>query len=377
MKRRTCFLAVASSCLLILAVSSDLGAQDKQLRIFQNAEGGDHVSVIDPTTNTVVAEIPIEGSHGLSPSPDGTRVYATGIEEDHVLYVVDTKTMKVTHKVPTTGRTGATKAGPDGRRIYVAIVGGETTGMDIIDAQTLTHVRNLPLAGMQPHYVSPTPDGKYIVATVTGGRTAGRGEEGLTVHVVNAETETLVRSFVGSGTGGHRVCDFYPNSDGSTKWFMCNQGGHPGFVVYDFDTGEIVQKITLPRTDVWSASDARSGVQMPYVRSSRGSPSHGLAVSPDRKMVVVSDRWYNMVHFYSAPGTSSSSPDFKHLFAVRMGPIDPFWFAFTPDSKQVYVSGAVSETVSVIDIEQRREVVRIPLQGPVAKRIIAAMVPVN
>ena len=79
---------------------------------------------------------------------------------------------------------------------------------------------------------------------------------------------------------------------------------------------------------------------------------------------MVSDRWFNLMHFYSAP-------DLTHQYSIPSAP-DPFWFAFTPDSKTVYASAAFSDMVSVIDIEQRKEVARIRVQTQ-PKRVVVAM----
>jgi YVTN family beta-propeller protein len=306
----------------------------------------------------VIGEIPdIEISNGLAASPDGSRLYVTG-EVERSLFVVDTKTMKVTNKVPVTGRPSAVAVSHDGRRIYVGIQDHGGSGMDIVDARALKLVKNLPLEGERSHYIFVTPDGKYAPATANQGFGPDPQKEALTIRLVDTKTEEYVRKFAGVGAGGHRACDFYPNPDGSTKWVLCNQGGLNGFVVYDFNTGEIVQRVTNPGLG--------GQVHLQHVWTAQGSPSHGIAVSPDRTLVAVSDRWYNLVHLFSAP-------DFKHLYSVPMG-VDPFWFAFTPDSKSLYVSASQSESVSAIDLERKKEVARIHVQA-MPKRIIAAMIP--
>lgn len=348
---------LVSASLLVITSRPDLAAQGLKLRVIQNAMAGDAVTIIDPATNKVVAEIPgIEISNGVAAAPDGSRIYATG-EVEHGLFVIDPKTMKVETKVHLTGRPSAVAVGKDGQRVYVGIQDTGGTGMDIVDAKSLKVLKNLPLEGMKTHYVFVTPDGKYALATANGGFGPDPQKEALTIRIVDTKTEEYVRKFSGEGSGGHRVCDFYPNPDGSTKWVLCNQGGLSGFVVYDFNTGTIVRKVVNPTQG--------SKVHIQNVASAQGSPSHGLAVSPDRKTVVVSDRWFNLVHFYSAP-------DFTHLYSIPMG-VDPFWFAFTPDGKSLYVSAAMSESVSALDLERRKEVARIHVQAQ-PKRIIAVMV---
>jgi DNA-binding beta-propeller fold protein YncE len=352
--------AFASIGLLAVASHSVIAAEGGgKLRVIQNAMAGDAVTIIDPLTNTVVGEIPgIEISNGIAVSPDGSRIYATG-EVEHALFVADSKTLKWKTKVPLTGRPSAVAVAKDGSRIFVGIQDSGGTGMDIVDATTLKVIKNLPLEGMKTHYIFVTPDGKYAAATAnSGGSGPDRNKEALTIRLVDTKTGEFVRKFSGEGTGGHRMCDFYPNPDGSTKWVLCNQGGLSGFVVYDFETGAIVKRVTNPNQKVNGVVRLRS------VESAQGSPSHGVAVSPDHKLVVVSDRWYNLVHVYSAP-------DFTHLYSVPMA-VDPFWFAFTPDSKTVYASAAFSEMVSAIDLEKRKEVARIRVQAE-PKRVVVAM----
>jgi YVTN family beta-propeller protein len=105
---------------------------------------------------------------------------------------------------------------------------------------------------------------------------------------------------------------------------------------------------------------------MQVASGARGNPNHGIGVQPDNKAVWVSDRWYNMLHAYSLP-------DLKHMGAVPVA-VDPFWVAFTPDSKFVYVSNAASASLSAIDTQLLKEVARIPV-GQVPKRVITALLP--
>ena len=348
-------IAVASLGIVIIAPHSSLMAQAGKLLVFQNAMGGDAVTVIDTQTNRVIGQVPdIEIPNGLATSPDGSRLYVTG-EVAKTLYVVDTKTMEVINEVATTGRPSAIAVSKDGRRIYAGVQDQGATGLDIYDAATLTLVKNLPLEGMRTHYVLVTPDGKYVAVTANQGRSA---EEALTVRLVDTETEEYVRKIVGVGSGGHRVCDFYPNPDGSTRWLLCNQGGLPGFVVYDFTTGEIVQKVSYPVLG--------GRVNLQHSWTAQNSPSHGIALTPDKETILVSDRWYNLVHLFSAP-------DMEHVGSIPMGP-DPFWFSITPDSRTAYVSASLTASMSVLDLVEMREVARIPVQN-VPKRNIMARVP--
>ncbi len=61
-----------------------------------------------------------------------------------------------------------------------------------------------------------------------------------------------------------------------------------------------------------------------------------------------------------------SLPDLELITGVRTG-TDPDWITFTPDNKLAYVANAVSNTVSVIDMETYTEVTQIPV-GNAPKR---------
>jgi YVTN family beta-propeller protein len=349
--------------LLVIVSGPGVKAQGgKKLRIIQNAMAGDAVTIIDPAMNKVVGQIEgIEISNGVAASPDGARIYATG-EVEKTLFVADAKTFKVEMKVPLSGRPSAVAVSKDGTRIFVGIqdvpveaLKQGVTGVDVVDAVSLRVIKNLPLDGAKTHYVFMTRDGKYAMQTVNGGATP---QDGLTLRFIDVKTLEVAKKITGEGTGGHRACDFVPNPDLSTKYVVCNQGQFSGFVVYDFNSGKVFKKVPNP--------NVKSGeiVRLRNVDSAQGSPSHGIAVSPDGKLVVVSDRWYNLIHAYSAP-------DFTHLYSVPVAP-DPFWFSFSPDGKMVYSSAAFSEMVSVVDLAQRKEVARIRVQNQ-PKRIMTAM----
>ena len=95
----------------------------------------------------------------------------------------------------------------------------------------------------------------------------------------------------------------------------------------------------------------------------QGSPSHGIGISPDRKVLWATSKWYGYVFEYSMP-------DLKLLASVPVGN-DPDWLTFTPDSKSMYVACAGSNDVSVVDVKSMRAVAKIPV-GQVPKRNITA-----
>src|SRR6266542_2103991 len=81
--------------LAILLLALPLMAASDQVRILQSNAAGDRVHIIDPVTNKVVGEITgLEAVHGVTASPDGSRIYVSS-EADDTLDVADAKTLQV------------------------------------------------------------------------------------------------------------------------------------------------------------------------------------------------------------------------------------------------------------------------------------------
>ena len=321
---------------LLLAALATLPLQAATVRIVQTNSAGDSVMLIDPATNTVVGEIKeIEVNHGAAVAPDGSRFYITN-EAESTLDIADAKTLKITKHIPLTNHPNNIAVSKDGKRVYVAIVGGPGA-VDVIDAASMTE------GGIHNTYV--TPDGKFVVAGSIPGKK---------VIVIDQKTEEVVWSV--PTRDGVRPMAFDTNADGSTKRIFLQLSGFNGFVIVDFAKQQVVDKIKLP--ELPPAERVTQGLQ--------GSPSHGLAIAPDGKTLCVLSKMNTRVYMYSLP-------DLKLLGEARVGH-HPDWLTFTPDSKRVYVANAGSNSVSVVDVAGRKEIAQIPV-GQVPKRNITAVLP--
>ena len=150
-------------------------AQQSKLRIVQTNNAGDTVSIIDPATNKVVAEIPgVEAVHGIAAATDGSRIYITE-EWLRTLTVIDGKTLQIPKKIPLSGVPNLIAPTPDVRFLYVAIAQAwddlsafpeikaePNGGVDVIDTASLQNIKTIPIrGGIHDLYVAP--DGKYVV----------------------------------------------------------------------------------------------------------------------------------------------------------------------------------------------------------------------
>lgn len=320
-----------------------LAGQSGKVYIVQTNSAGDSVSLIDPGTDKVVAEVPeAEVIHGAAAAPDGSRLYLSDEALDTV-DVVETKTMRITKRIPLTGRPNNLAINKNGKKAYVAIATAQG-GVDIIDLVALERTKHIRILG-GVHNTFITPDSKFVVAGSTGGSVA---------TVIDTELERPVWSI--HFEGGVRPICFETNPDGSTKRMFAQITNLHGFAIVDWAQRKEVGRINLP--DLPPAQRNNEGIQ--------GAPAHGILIAPDGKTLWSTSKFNSAVYAYSMP-------DLKYLGEVKVGKV-PDWISFTPDSKKMYVANAHDNTVSVIDVAARKELTKIKV-GQVPKRNITAVIP--
>ncbi len=322
-----------------------LHAASNNVRVLQTNSAGDNIHIIDPATNKIVGEIKgIEVSHGVTASPDGSRIWVSD-ESLNTVDVVDAKTLKVTQRIPLSGNPNNITITPDGKKVYVAII--QTPGaVDVIDTASLKKIKTIPTKG-GIHNLYATPDGKFVAAG---------SPHGKRLNVIDTRTDEIAWD-VDLGLEV-RPMTFATNPDGSTKWIFV-QSKFNGFVVVDFATHKEVRRINNP--------DLPAGMK---TVSAGANESHGIAVTADGKTLVVNSRLNNFLYSYSLP-------DLKLLGSAYLGATGAkgaAWLTLTPDSKTAYVAMAVTNNVAVVDIKTMKEVICIPV-GFVPKRNATAMLP--
>jgi len=336
----------ALAVLSLAAVATlPLAAQGGRPLIVQTNSAGDSVMLIDPATDRIVREIPdAEVIHGAAAAPDGSRLY---LSDEHLstVDVVDTKTMRITNRIPLSGHPNNIAIHKNGRKAYVAITGAQG-GIDVIDLVTEQRTKTIRVLG-GVHNPFITPDSKYVVAGSTGGAVA---------MVIDTELERPVWSI--HFEGGVRPVCFETNPDGSTKRMFVQITNLHGFAIVDWEQRKEVGRINLP--EIPEAERNKDGIQ--------GAPAHGLLIAPDGKTLWSTSKFNSRVYVYSMP-------DLKYLGEVKVGTV-PDWLTFTPDSKKLYVANAHDNTVSVIDVAARKELSRIKV-GQVPKRNITAVLPAS
>lgn len=337
---------------LLLAGCVSTAAQAQAVRIVQTNSRTDMISLIDPATQSVVAEIKgVPVNHGAAAAPDGTRLYFSS-EAKMTLDVVDAKTFQIIKEIPLSARPNNITIGKDGHFVYVGIMQGEG-GLDVIDTRTLENVRHIDTEA-RVHNPYVTPDGRYIVAGMFGGSN--------NLAVIDVASEKLAFALYppkdpnrGDALDGIRPVTFDTNSDGSTRNMYVQLSDFHGFTVVDFKTQKEVARIELPSVPVEQ--------RVPEGTYNR-APSHGIGVAPGGRTLWVCSRLNGHVYAYSLP-------DLKLIGAVPVGS-HPDWITFSPDGKFAYAANGDSDDVSVIDIAAAKEIKRIAV-GEAPKRNITAV----
>ena len=310
-------------------------------RVLQTNSAGDNIHVIDPATNRVIGAIQeIEVPHGAAIAPDGSRIYVSD-EALKTLDVVDAKTLKVTKRIPLSGNPNNVDVAKNGAYVYIGI--RQPPGaVDIIDTATLAKVKSIPVKG-EVHNVYVTPDGKHVVA----GSIAAS-----TISVIDATTHTVQWTL--TLDAGIRPMAFVRNPDGSTKEIVVQLSDFHGFAVVDFASRKEVRRITHP--DPPGEKKETEGLQ--------GSPSHGLAITPDGKLLWATSKYYDSVIAYSLP-------DYELLGVVKVG-LHPDWLTIPPDGRNVYVALAGEDRTVAVD-NKTMKVVKSIAVGAVPKRNVSGM----
>ena len=321
-------------------------ASAQTVRIYATNSGGDTVSIIDPATNKTVSTLEgIEGAHGVAFSPDGSRVYVSN-EADSTLDVFDQKTNRLIKKVALSGHPNNIAVAQDGR-IVVAIA-RDPGALDIIDPVKLERKVTIQHKG-RLHNTYVSRDGKFAISGST--RTS-------VFTVVDLDKEEVAWELnLGKGV---RPMTIEHNADGSPKRVFVQVSDLNGFRVVDFAQRKDVGTIELPKD---------GGVEVIHHRLD--SPSHGIGVQPDNKVLWVTSILANAAIPYSLtdlkPMGRVALPELRVTGRSPMASV-PNWVTFTPDSKQMYVSNAAMNAVTAIDTQAMKQMAVIPV-GQAPKRI--------
>jgi YVTN family beta-propeller protein len=314
MKRTSVWLSLSVVCSLFLLGMALLAipAQAQTFAYVTN-EGSNSVSVIDTSTNTVVATVGVgTRPFGVAVTPDGTRAYVTNNIVSGSVSVIDTSSRTVVATIGVGANPLQVAITPDGTRAYVTNIGSNF--VSVIDTSTNTVVATVPDGGTAPFGVAITPDGT---------RAYVGDETSATVSVIDTSTNTLVATVPCTcfGAGGVAI-----TPDG-TRAYVTTFGN------------SAVQEI-----------DTSTNTPGPLVFV--GGTPFQVAITPDGSRAYVPNE-----SSVSVINTSTNTV----VATVADGGTAPFGVAITPDGTRAYVTNIASNSVSVIDTSTNTVVATVPV----------------
>jgi YVTN family beta-propeller protein len=227
---------------------------------------------------------------------------------------------------------------PDGRRLYVPLY--DRLRIDVVDTEKHAVVDHLP-AALGSHGMKLSPDGaRLYVGSMFWDM----------LLVIDLKTGQPVKRIPFKDA----VRPFVFTRD--EKRLYAQLSRLHGFEVVDLEKGRVVRRVALP--------ELPAGTKLPEFFPN--TYNHGLALSPDEKLLLAAGSVADYVCVYSQPGL-------ELLKTIPVGR-DPNWIVFSRDGRLAFVSNRGSNTVSVIDVAAMREVKQIPV-GKYPQRMTIAEVP--
>jgi YVTN family beta-propeller protein len=226
----------------------------------------------------------------------------------------------------------------DDRLLYVPLY--NTVWMEILDTQRHAVVKRFPI-GYGGHGTRLSPDGKRLYV----------GSMFLDVlSVFDLATLKPVKRLPFKDA----VRPFTFTSDEKTLYVQLSR--LHGFEVVDLTQNKIVREVLLPPL----------GPDVPLPKFYPHTYDHGLALTPDQKLLFAAGSVGGYVSVYQVP-------DLKLVATIPVGK-EPNWIVFDRAGNYAYVSNRKSNTLSVISVSELKEIKQIRV-GNYPQRMRTAVVP--
>ena len=306
-----------------LLMSLGAGTVLAQTRGYVTNAQSNTVSVIDTTTASVIATVPV----GLSPSsvavtPNGRFAYVTN-QQSNTVSVISAATNTVVATVPVGVGPSSIAITPNGAFAYVATFG---SNISVIDTATNTVVTTMPLSFPSMLAIAPVGNLGYV--------THGAFVNGVTV--INTATNSL-------------VTDIPIPADVTISVAVTPNGAFVYVTCLSFTTGSKLAVIDAATNTVAAI------VPLP------ATFAPGVAISPDGAFAYVANNGGGVC--CSSPGPSSVSviDTASNTEVARESVGSPNGIAVTPDGAFVYVTNLSNNTVSIMTTATNSVVAAIPV----------------
>jgi YVTN family beta-propeller protein len=335
----------------------------RRLRVLRQIDilpDGPNPGLADNPTHALLGQQIVEAAGGenyaqdLDVSPDGRTLYVSrGHRGDVAAFSLQSG--ELLWKVAIPGfRSDHMTVSEDGGRLFVSALTADE--VEVVDTRRHAIVASFP-SGQWPHdnHVSPYGHRLYtgsignIVAPEEARAAAAGGDSPYQLTVVESDTLEPVRSYA-----FERGIRPYVITHDERRMYAQLSEFH-GVVKYDLENGRMLRRRELPVDPGVTEDDYDFE-----------APHHGLAMTPDERMLCAAGRASDYVALLST----------RRLRTRAIIEVDdaPGWAAIGPRGRRCFVANTRADTLSVISIRRRKEIRRVEVgDGP--KQIEAARLP--
>jgi YVTN family beta-propeller protein len=276
-------------------------------RVYVSDGGQDSVTVIDGTTDGVIATVPISGyAATIAVNPATDRIYV--VDQVSALHVIDGSTNTVVDNVAISSPKYVS-VNPSTNIVYVLGYSGSAWTVYVVDGATDSVTATIPLTGIYaPNWIDANPNGNQVYAAATT-----RYNGGGTLFVIDGSTNAITHTL----------------TFGNPIWYVSHNPNSEEVYATENTAIDIIDGSTDTVTGIISGPSGDS------LYSARINPSTGKIYAADdndiNQMLYVYDR-------------SSGAL----LQTITLGK-NPFDLSVDSATDTIYVDNQVSYTISVIN----------------------------
>ncbi|NUQ65499.1 MAG: beta-propeller fold lactonase family protein [Pirellulales bacterium] len=339
--------------------------------VFVVCQTANSVIVVDPSTRKKIAEIAV-GGHPMDVTfaPGGARAFVTNRLDDSVS-VIDVASRKVIETISVGDEPHGLLTDRSGKRLYVLNTASDN--ISVVDTASLAPVKHLS-GSRFPWALAASADGSRIYVTNAYSRIVPLRSPSISeVTVIETETGRVGQRVVVPGANLLQGVSVHPSGEFAlitllrTKNLVPMTRVHQGWTI----TNGLGVVWTDGRVDQVLLD--QPGMCFPDPTDVAMTPDGRLALvtssSTDRVAVVDVQKLIDMLR-------QASQYDREHIVPNHLGKSaefvlghvptknSPRGLLILPGGKTAYAANALDDSLTVIDIPQRRAVERIDLGGP-------------
>jgi YVTN family beta-propeller protein len=339
--------------------------------LYVACEASDSLIVVDTRTLEKVDEIMVGGQpHDVAFSPDGSRAYVTTRLDDTVSEI-DTARREVLRTAPVGDEPHGVLTDPSGETLFVLNTSEDS--VSVLDAVNLEEIKRLS-ASRNPWSLSLSPDGNHLLVTNTLSRLVEfRTPSNSELTVIDLSTSIVENRLQVPGANLLQGIDWHPSGEfalftlNRTKNLVPMTRLQQGWTITNglgiaWQDGRVDQ-VLLDEPDMCFPDPA------------------DVAITPDGRLAFVTSSGSNRVAVVdvsklTAMLLSATEAERKDIFPNHLG--KPTEFVLThieteksprgllvsPDGSRVFVTNALNDSLTVIDVASLEAVQRIDLEGP-------------